>query len=134
MTPSRRAGKAHDAWPAAAADQRVHAPPPGPRTDITVTIFNRVAHDDRHAASQRRGRPDGRKLAGRGGDPHRCEGARGWSYRRQGIVERSRATLNFGADGRVSGRASCNTTAQYTLTGEGSPRRRPPHDDGLPAR
>ncbi len=37
-----------------------------------------------------------------------------------GIIDRSRATLDFGADGRVSGRASCNTyTGRYALSGEG---------------
>jgi len=39
---------------------------------------------------------------------------------RTGIIDRSRATINFGTDGRISGRASCNTyTGEYTLTGEG---------------
>jgi heat shock protein HslJ/membrane-bound inhibitor of C-type lysozyme len=37
-----------------------------------------------------------------------------------GIVDRSRATLNFGADGNLSGRGSCNLySGRYTLTGEG---------------
>ena len=36
------------------------------------------------------------------------------------IVEMSRITLTFGANGRVSGSASCNTySAGYVLTGEG---------------
>lgn len=36
-----------------------------------------------------------------------------------GIIDRSRATLVFGADGRLSGRASCNTyTAAYTASGD----------------
>ena len=38
----------------------------------------------------------------------------------KGIVDGSRATLNFGADGRLAGRGSCNNYfAKYTLTGEG---------------
>ena len=36
-----------------------------------------------------------------------------------GIIDRSRVTLNFGADGRLWGRASCNTyQGDYSLTGE----------------
>jgi putative lipoprotein len=36
-----------------------------------------------------------------------------------GIIDRSRATLVFGADGRLSGRASCNTyTAEYAASGD----------------
>jgi len=39
---------------------------------------------------------------------------------RTGLIDRSRATLNFGTDGRLSGRASCNTySGEYTLTAEG---------------
>jgi heat shock protein HslJ len=38
----------------------------------------------------------------------------------KGIVDRSRATLSFGADARVTGNASCNTySAGYRLSGEG---------------
>jgi len=37
-----------------------------------------------------------------------------------GIIDRSRVTLEFGADGRVTGQASCNRYAgEYELTGEG---------------
>jgi heat shock protein HslJ/uncharacterized lipoprotein YbaY/membrane-bound inhibitor of C-type lysozyme len=37
-----------------------------------------------------------------------------------GLIDRSRATLDFGVDGRLAGRASCNAfTSTYTLTGEG---------------
>jgi heat shock protein HslJ len=39
---------------------------------------------------------------------------------RAGIIDRSRATLEFETDGRLSGRASCNTyVARYALSGEG---------------
>jgi heat shock protein HslJ len=39
---------------------------------------------------------------------------------RAGIIDRSRVTLDFGADGHLSGRASCNTyAARYALAGEG---------------
>jgi heat shock protein HslJ len=35
------------------------------------------------------------------------------------MIDRSRATLDFGVDGRLAGRASCNAyTTTYTLTGE----------------
>lgn len=35
-----------------------------------------------------------------------------------GVIDRSRATVNFGADGRIFGRASCNNyTGEYVLTG-----------------
>lgn len=35
-----------------------------------------------------------------------------------GVLDRARATLNFGADGRVSGSSSCNSyTGPYTLSG-----------------
>jgi heat shock protein HslJ len=63
-----------------------------------------------------------RKLTGCGGDPAALLRGAEWvveDVAGKGIVERSRATLNFGADGRVYGRGSCNNyTAQYTLTGE----------------
>jgi heat shock protein HslJ/uncharacterized lipoprotein YbaY len=36
------------------------------------------------------------------------------------LIDRSRATLDFGVDGRLAGRASCNAyTTSYALTGEG---------------
>jgi heat shock protein HslJ/uncharacterized lipoprotein YbaY len=96
------------------------------RTDITVTIFNRRCKDTMTGMPHPNAVEvvlDGRKLAGCGGDPAALLRGREWVVEDidgKGIVERSRATLNFGADGRVSGRASCNTfTAQYTLTGEG---------------
>jgi heat shock protein HslJ len=65
---------------------------------------------------------DRRKLAGCGGDPATLLHGREWvvaDINGKGIVDRSRATLDFFDDGRVAGRASCNNfTAQYTLTGE----------------
>jgi heat shock protein HslJ len=66
---------------------------------------------------------DGAKLAGCGGDPATLlQGREGVveDIAGKGIADRSRATLNFGPDGRVSGRSSCNNfTGQYKLTGEG---------------
>jgi heat shock protein HslJ/uncharacterized lipoprotein YbaY len=94
--------------------------------DITATIFNRPCRDSMT------GMPhpyavevllDGKRLAGCGGDPATLLQGREWvveDINGKGIVDRSRATLDFGADGRVAGRSSCNNyTAQYTLTGEG---------------
>ena len=95
-------------------------------SDVTATIFNRPCQDTMT------GMPhpyavevvlDGKKLTGCGGDPATLLQGREWvveDINGKGIIDRSRATLNFGADGRVSGRSSCNNyTAQYTLTGEG---------------
>ena len=95
-------------------------------SDVTATIFNRPCKDTMT------GMPhpyavevvlDGRKLTGCGGDPAALLQGREWAVvdiNGKGIIDRSRATLNFGPDGRVAGRASCNNyTAQYTLTGEG---------------
>lgn len=65
----------------------------------------------------------GRTLSGCGGDPATLLQGAEWvveDLRGAGIVDRSRATLAFAADGRVSGRGSCNRyTAAYSLTGEG---------------
>lgn len=95
------------------------------RTDVTATVFNRLCRDTMtgmphpHAVEVV---VDGRKLAGCGGDPATLLHGREWvvaDIDGKGPVDRSRATLNFGTDGRVAGRASCNNfTAQYTLTGE----------------
>jgi heat shock protein HslJ/membrane-bound inhibitor of C-type lysozyme len=65
---------------------------------------------------------DGRSLKGCGGDPVELLLGPEWVVEEitGGWLERSRATLAFGADGRLSGRASCNSFfASYTLTGEG---------------
>lgn len=95
------------------------------RGDLTVTIFDRMCRDTMtgmphpHAVEVV---VDRRKLTGCGGDPASLLHGREWVVETidgKGLVDRSRATLNFGADGRVAGRASCNNfTAQYTLTGE----------------
>jgi putative lipoprotein len=54
-----------------------------------------------------------------GNDPARLQGGE-WVVEDidgTGIVDRSRATLNFGADGGLSGRGSCNQySGRYTLT------------------
>jgi heat shock protein HslJ/uncharacterized lipoprotein YbaY len=94
--------------------------------DLTVTVFDRTCKDTMT------GMPhpyavevvlDRQKLAGCGGDPATLLQGPEWvveDINGQGIVDRSRASLVFGPDGRVSGRASCNNfTGQYKLTGEG---------------
>jgi heat shock protein HslJ len=65
---------------------------------------------------------DGRTYRGCGGNPDDLLTGVEWVVEDiggAGIVDRSRATLNFQGDGRVSGRGSCNAYAgSYTLTGE----------------
>lgn len=65
---------------------------------------------------------DDRRLEGCGGDPATLLQGAEWVVEDiggGGIIDRSRVTLNFGADGRLWGRASCNTyQGDYTLTGE----------------
>lgn len=66
---------------------------------------------------------DGKRYAGCGGEPAELLLGAEWvveDLSGRGIIDRSRLTLNFGADGRLAGRASCNDySGQYTLTGEG---------------
>jgi heat shock protein HslJ len=64
---------------------------------------------------------DGRTYRGCGGDPESLLVGGEWTV--EDIdgrkVDRSRATLDFGVDGRLAGKASCNAyTTGYTLTGE----------------
>ncbi|TVR62534.1 MAG: META domain-containing protein [Candidatus Competibacteraceae bacterium] len=65
---------------------------------------------------------DDENLEGCGGDPatllHGAEWVVG-DLNRGALIEPSRVTLNFAADGRVFGHASCNNyTGDYVLTGE----------------
>lgn len=66
---------------------------------------------------------DGATLTGCGGDPARLLQGGEWvieDINGGGIIDRSRVTLNFWQDGRVTGRASCNNLmGQYQLSGEG---------------
>ena len=95
--------------------------------DVVVTISDRPCADDMS------GMPypetvvvlqDGRELKGCGGDPASLLKGKEWVVEDidgKGIIDNSRASLNFGDDGRLYGRASCNTySAKYTLTSEGS--------------
>ncbi|HYQ92369.1 MAG TPA: META domain-containing protein, partial [Candidatus Competibacteraceae bacterium] len=94
--------------------------------DLTITIFDRICTDTMS------GMPypnqvavvfDGKELNGCGGDPATLLQGAEWvveDISGSGIIDRSRATLNFGADGRIFGKASCNNyTGGYSLTGEG---------------
>jgi heat shock protein HslJ/uncharacterized lipoprotein YbaY len=95
------------------------------RGAITVTVSERICRDSMtgmpfpHAVEVAF---DGRTLKGCGGDPADLIKGPEWvveDINRGGIVDRSRATLDFGPDGKLSGRASCNTyTARYALSGE----------------
>ncbi|MGZ8256018.1 MAG: META domain-containing protein [Burkholderiaceae bacterium] len=64
----------------------------------------------------------GRTFRGCGGEPDTLLMGSEWVVEDIGgtLIDRSRATLDFGVDGRLGGRASCNAfTTSYTLTGEG---------------
>lgn len=103
---------------------RFRAPAAG--VGLVTTIF------ERHCADSMTGMPypnavtvafAGRTLVGCGGDPATL--LRGAEWVVEGlaggtVIDRSRATLAFDPNGRVSGRGSCNRyTAAYALTGEG---------------
>jgi heat shock protein HslJ len=93
---------------------------------ITVTVL------DRRCGDTMTGMPHpnavtvqfkGRTLAGCGGDPAALLQGREWvveDINRTGVIDRSRVTLSFGADGSLVGMGSCNTyIARYALAGEG---------------
>ena len=66
---------------------------------------------------------DGKTLQGCGGAPAVLLQGGEWGVvdiGGAGIVDRSHVTLNFGADGHLTGKGSCNSyMGSYTLTGEG---------------
>jgi heat shock protein HslJ len=66
---------------------------------------------------------DGRELSGCGGEPASLLQGAEWTvdeFDGKAPVQDSKITLNFGADGSLSGSTSCNRLAtSYTLTGEG---------------
>lgn len=66
---------------------------------------------------------EGEQLLGCGGDPARLLQGGEWVVEDilgGGIIDRSRVTLRFWQDGRLTGRASCNNLmGQYQLSGEG---------------
>ncbi|UHD14696.1 META domain-containing protein [Thiocapsa bogorovii] len=93
--------------------------------NLVVSIFDRPCVDTMsgmpHPATVEI-QLDDRRLEGCGGDPATLLQGPEWVVEDiggGGIIDRSRVTLNFGADGRLWGRASCNTyQGEYTLTGE----------------
>lgn len=121
-------------------DRRIEAPTPTPEplpagrrwqalvsgTPLTVTRSDRLCADSMsgmphpHSVSVTW---QGRTLHGCGGEPATLLHGGEWvveDLNRAGIIDRSRASLAFGPDGGLSGRASCNTyVARYALTGEG---------------
>lgn len=93
---------------------------------LQVTIANRLCVDTMSSMP----RPnsvtvllDGRELHGCGGDPAILLQGGEWGVvdiAGAGVVDGSRATLHFGADGQLAGSGSCNRySGSYTLTGEG---------------
>jgi heat shock protein HslJ/membrane-bound inhibitor of C-type lysozyme len=94
--------------------------------DLTVSIFERRCTDTMSGMQHPNAVVvvfDGKMLEGCGGDPVALLQGEKWvveDLNGRGIIDRSRMTLRFGSDGRVSGRASCNKySATYSLTGEG---------------
>jgi heat shock protein HslJ/membrane-bound inhibitor of C-type lysozyme/uncharacterized lipoprotein YbaY len=108
---------------AAGAGRRWDADAPGGRLSIIAT--------DRVCQDTMAGMPHpatvtvewaGRRHEGCGGEPASLLRGPEWIVEdvdRGGVIDRSRATIAFGATGRVAGRASCNDyTGRWTLDGE----------------
>lgn len=94
--------------------------------DLTITIRDRPCTDTMTGMPYPRMVQvvlDDLSLDGCGGDPAALLQGPEWvveDLAGGGIIDRSRATLNFGADGRLWGRATCNNyLGEYVLTGEG---------------
>ena len=92
---------------------------------VTVEVRGNVCHDSMSGMPHPftvQVRVDDRTYRGCGGRPVDLLLGAEWVVEDiggAGIVDRSRATLRFGEDGRVGGRGSCNLyTGSYTLTGE----------------
>ncbi len=119
---------------------RIEVPAPPPQTsaglrkyisryggeDLTVSVFERRCTDTMSGMHY----PNAvvvilgdRVMEGCGGDPAALLRGALWvveDLNGRGIIDRSRMTLRFGSDGRVSGKASCNKySGTYWLTGEG---------------
>ena len=93
--------------------------------DLMATIFDRPCRDTMSGMpypNEVAVMVDGKQLKGCGGHPGALLQGAEWvveDINGTGIIDSSRVTLNFSADRRISGRASCNTyTGAYTLTGE----------------
>ncbi len=94
--------------------------------DLTVTWENVICADDAtgmpHPARVTVDHA-GKTLTGCGGDPKSLLTGGEWiveDINNGGVIDNSRASLNFDEAGRVAGMSSCNSYgAEYTLTGEG---------------
>lgn len=93
---------------------------------IAVQVSDQLCRDDMSGMPHPQKvsvRLEGSTLNGCGGDPARLLQGGEWvveDINGGGIIDRSRVTLNFWQDGRVTGRTSCNNfMGQYQLTGEG---------------
>lgn len=100
--------------------------------DIMVTIIDRLCADAMTGMPYPETvmvQADGRELKGCGGDPASLLKGKEWIVEDidgKGIIDNSRASLNFSDDGQLYGRGSCNTyNAKYSLTGEGLTVRNP---------
>ncbi len=108
---------------AAGAGRRWDADAPGGR--LSVVALDRVCHDTMagmpHPATVTVDWA-GRRFDGCGGEPASLLRGTEWIVEdidRGGVIDRSRATLGFGPNGRIAGRASCNDyTGRWTLDGE----------------
>lgn len=92
--------------------------------DVTLIINDKPCQDVMSGAPYPKTvtikRPQG-DLMGCGGDPAAQLTGPEWVVEdigQGGVIDSSRATLNFGGDGRLAGRATCNSySADYTLAG-----------------
>ena len=95
-------------------------------SDLIATIYDRPCIDSMSGMPHPNTvvvRFEGKTLNGCGGDPAMLLRGGEWvveDITGVRLVDKSRITLDFGADGRVSGSASCNRYgAEYVLSGEG---------------
>jgi heat shock protein HslJ/uncharacterized lipoprotein YbaY len=98
----------------------------GGTSEITADVVDRLCRDSMTGMPHPYSvtvTTSGRVLRGCGGEPAALLRGGEWVVEDLdggGIIDSSRATVQFGDNGRVSGRASCNTyTAHYALSGEG---------------
>ncbi len=92
---------------------------------IDVTLRDEICEDNMTGMPYPRAATvmiDGRELRGCAGDPRELLVGEPWVVEdigAAGIIDRSRVTLLFEADGNISGQGSCNSyRGGYTLTGE----------------
>lgn len=93
--------------------------------ELTVTVRDDICHSASGMPHPRtvNVRIDGTDLRGCGGAPDSLLTGTEWVVEDidgGGIIDASRATLEFSPDGRLSGRASCNSyQSEYNIDGEG---------------